>query len=64
MKSGLSHEDAIRAMTINPARIAGLDQMIGSLEPGKDADIAVFTGDPLEVKSEIQAVFSLGRKCV
>jgi imidazolonepropionase-like amidohydrolase len=64
MKSGLSHEDAIRAMTINPAKIAGLDDRIGSLEPGKDADIAVFTGDPLEVKSEIQAVFSLGRKCV
>lgn len=63
-KSGLSHDDAIAAITINPARIAGLDDKIGSLEVGKDADIAVFDGDPLEVKSEIQAVFSLGRKCV
>lgn len=63
-KSGLSHEDAIRSVTINPAKIAGLDGRIGSLEPGKDADIAVFDGDPLDMKSNVQAVFCLGRKCV
>ena len=64
MKSGLSHADAIAAITINPAKIAGLDGQIGSLEVGKDADIAVFDGDPLDVKSEIRAVYSLGRRCV
>ena len=63
-KSGLSHEDAIAAITWNPARIAELDDRIGSLEVGKDADVAVFDGDPLDLTSEIQAVFSLGRKCV
>ena len=63
-KSGLSHADAIRAVTINPAKIVGLSERLGSLEPGKDADISVFNGDPLDMKSEVQAVFCLGRKCV
>ena len=63
-KSGMSHGDAIAAITINPAKIAGLDDKIGSLEIGKDADIAVFDGDPLDMTSEVRAVFSLGRKCV
>ena len=63
-KSGLSHADAIRAVTINPAKIVGLSDRLGSLEPGKDADISVFNGDPLDMKSKVQAVFCLGRKCV
>lgn len=64
MKNGLSHADSIRAITLNPAKIVGLDGRIGSLAAGKDADIAVFSGDPLEVTSGVKAVFSLGRKCV
>ena len=63
-KSGLSHEDAIRAITIYPARIAELDDRIGSLKPGKWADLALFTGDPLELSSECKAVFIQGRRCV
>lgn len=63
-KSGLSHEDAIRAITINPARIAGLDGEIGSLEVGKFADLAVFSKDPLDLSSSCRAVYIQGRKCV
>ena len=63
-KSGLSHEDAIRAITIYPAKIAELDDRIGSLETGKWADLTLFTGDPLELSSECSAVFIQGRKCV
>ena len=63
-KSGLSHEDAIRAITIYPARIVELDDRIGSLKPGKWADLALFTGDPLELSSECKAVFIQGRRCV
>ena len=63
-KSGLSREDAIRAITIYPARIAELDDRIGSLKPGKWADLALFDGDPLELTSSCTGVFIQGRKCV
>ncbi len=63
-KSGLSHDDAIAAITLNPAQIAGLDGQIGSLEVGKWADLALFTGDPLELSSCCKAVFIRGRRCV
>ena len=49
VKHGLSMEDGFRAMTINAARICGVSDRIGSIEPGKDADIAVFDGNPMEV---------------
>ena len=47
-RHGLPEEEAFRAITVNPAEILGLSSRIGSLEPGKDADIAVFSGNPLE----------------
>ncbi|MDU7967228.1 MAG: amidohydrolase family protein, partial [Paeniclostridium sordellii] len=37
---------------INPAKICGVEDMVGSIEVGKDADIAIFTGNPMEVFSE------------
>lgn len=46
-KSGLPMEEAWRAITINPARVLGVDARVGSLEAGKDADIAIFKGNPL-----------------
>lgn len=48
VKSGLPLEEGYRAITINPAVICGVADRIGSLEKGKDADIAVFTGNPME----------------
>lgn len=42
-------EDGYRAMTINAAKICGVSERVGSLEPGKDADIAIFNGNPMEV---------------
>lgn len=47
-KEGLSVEDALKAITINAAEIIGIDNRVGSLEIGKDADIAIFDGNPLE----------------
>ena len=64
MRSGLTRQEALAAITIQPARIAGLDQQIGSLEVGKDADLVLATGDPLELDTRVEAVYSLGRKCV
>ncbi|MBQ2957562.1 MAG: amidohydrolase [Clostridia bacterium] len=48
VREGLSYEGAWRAITINPAKLAGIDDRVGSLEVGKDADIVLFSGDPLK----------------
>ena len=45
--AGLPMEEAWRAITINPARSLGIDSRVGSLEPGKDADLVLWTADPL-----------------
>lgn len=47
IKSGLAEEEAWKAITINPAHITGIADRVGSLEPGKDADVAIFRGNPL-----------------
>jgi len=62
VKEGMSEEEALRAITINPAEICGIDHRVGSLEEGKDADIVVLDGDPLEIKSRVEKVFIEGEK--
>lgn len=47
VKAGLSEDEAWRSITINPAEITGIDDKVGSLKVGKDADIAIFKGNPL-----------------
>lgn len=49
VKSGLKKEEGLRSITINAARICGVADRVGSLEVGKDGDIAVFDGSPMEV---------------
>lgn len=49
VKSGLPMEEGLKAITVNAARICGVLDRMGTLEPGKDADIAVFSGNPMEV---------------
>ncbi len=49
VKQGMSMEGALKAITIHAAQICGVADRLGSLEPGKDADIAVFSGNPMEV---------------
>jgi imidazolonepropionase-like amidohydrolase len=53
VKEGLDEQTALEAITINPAKILGLSHRIGSLEPGKDADIAIFSGDPFDARSKV-----------
>lgn len=51
VREGLPEDEALRCITINPARLYGLDDMVGSIDEGKLANIAVFNGHPLDVRS-------------
>ena len=61
VRGGLEPEQALAAITINAARIAGLDGRLGSLTPGKDADIVVTDGYPLDWLSRTIAVYIDGK---
>lgn len=54
---GMSKEDALRAITIEPAEIFGVSDKLGSVEKGKNATLIVCDGDPLETKTQIKYVF-------
>ncbi|HLN69655.1 MAG TPA: amidohydrolase [Streptosporangiaceae bacterium] len=62
VKEGLDPVTALRAVTINPARIIGVDSRIGSLAVGKDADVVIWSGDPLDVMSRAELAFVDGRE--
>jgi imidazolonepropionase-like amidohydrolase len=62
VKEGLDPRTALEAVTINPARILGVDDRIGSLEPGKDADLVIWSGDPLDVTSRAERAYTDGRE--
>jgi imidazolonepropionase-like amidohydrolase len=51
---GVTEEQALAMVTINPAKELGLDHRLGSIEPGKDADIALFSGHPLDATSRCE----------
>jgi imidazolonepropionase-like amidohydrolase len=52
-KEGLGEIEALRAITINAARICRVDDRVGSLRMGKDADIAIYNGNPLDISSSL-----------
>lgn len=62
VKEGLGPEAALRALTLNPAGILRLDDRLGALRPGLDADVVVWSGDPLDVYSRALRVFVSGRE--
>ncbi|TDJ72255.1 MAG: hypothetical protein E2O39_07080 [Planctomycetota bacterium] len=57
-----SEMDAVRGITIVPAKASGLDDRLGSIEVGKDADLIVVTGDPCDPRTSVELVFLKGRK--
>ena len=57
----MAEEAALEAITINPARILKLDKRIGSLEVGKDADIVVMSGHPLDWRTVVERVYINGK---
>ena len=62
VKEGLDPVTALRAITINPARVLGVEDRLGSLAPGKDADVVVWSGDPLDVMSRAEIAYQSGRE--
>jgi imidazolonepropionase-like amidohydrolase len=62
VKEGMDREAALRAVTINPATIMRVDDRIGSLVPGKDADLVIWSGDPFDVMSRAEVAYIGGRE--
>jgi imidazolonepropionase-like amidohydrolase len=59
---GLPRDEALKAITLSPAKIFGLADRIGSLEVGKDATLIITSGDPLEIRCTVEAAYIQGRR--
>jgi imidazolonepropionase-like amidohydrolase len=62
VREGLDRDTALRAVTINPARIMRVADRIGSLVPGKDADVVLWSGDPFDIMSRVETAYIAGRE--
>jgi imidazolonepropionase-like amidohydrolase len=60
VKYGMPRAEALRAITLNPAQIIGLGDRVGSIEKGKDANLLLLTGDPLDVRTWVDTVLIEG----
>jgi imidazolonepropionase-like amidohydrolase len=60
-RQGLSPQDALRAITLSPAEALHVEGRLGSIDTGKDADLVILSGDPLELTSHVEAVFVDGK---
>lgn len=61
LKYGMSETDALKTLTIYPARMLGIDQYVGSIEKGKKADLVLFDGPPLSIYSHVLLTMVEGR---
>ena len=59
---GMSWDDALRGITLGPAEIYGVSDKIGSLRPGREANVVIWSGDPFEFSTRAEAVFIRGKK--
>ncbi|MBR3843262.1 MAG: amidohydrolase [Christensenellaceae bacterium] len=60
--AGLPREEALKSITINAAKAAFIEEYVGSLETGKDGDVLLFAGEPLDINSRLEAVFIEGNR--
>jgi imidazolonepropionase-like amidohydrolase len=61
VKYGLDFNEALKAITLNPAKLIGAEDRIGSLEVGKDADLVLFDGDPFDTQTKVIKTFINGK---
>ena len=61
MVHGLPFHEALKAITINPAKLLGIDNRVGTIEKGKDADVVLFNGDPFEYSTKVCIVIIDGK---
>ena len=61
VKAGMTRQEALRAVTIHPAEILGIAGRVGSLEPGKDADVVIWDADPLSLDYRVYCTLVDGR---
>ena len=61
VKHGLPYDEALKSITIIPAEILGVDDRVGSIEVGKDADLRILDGDPLELRTKVETVIIDGK---
>ena len=54
VKHGTSEKDALAALTIEPAKLLGIDKLVGSIEVGKEADLVILTGEPLDITTWVE----------
>jgi imidazolonepropionase-like amidohydrolase len=59
---GMGSSEALKALTIHPARLYRIEDRVGSLEKGKDADLVVYSGDPFELGTRVLRVFVSGKE--
>ena len=58
---GLPYDEAMKALTLYPAQIWGVDDRLGSLDVGKSANVVIASGDPLDVKTDVKYLFIQGK---
>lgn len=58
--NGMKEEDALRALTLTPAETLGVEDRVGSLDVGKDADLVIWSGHPFRVRSKVEQVYIQG----
>ena len=64
VKAGMDPFDALKAITINPAKHLGIEDRVGSLEKGKDGDVVIADGDPMLSNTKVETVFLNGKRVV
>ena len=59
---GMNYDDALRAITLTPAELFGLSDRVGSLQAGRDANVVVWSGDPLQTSTRVEHVLVRGKQ--